>query len=335
MKQPSSAAAVTVKKLDLTELATLWSTHGDALQWHNPFVTPPWLKAWWRHLRDDNESLLLLVTAGTRPLGLAPLMVRNGTARFMGSTDLCDSGDFVVANGTQELFFREILHYLAKEGINRLVLEQVRPDSQVCLSFIPAAQAYGWSVSLTPQNASVEMDLPKSWESYLQGLGGKQRHEVRRKLRRVHDKGNLENQVVREADKTASAMDTFIDLFRQSRADKKEFMTEKREAFFRSLAEELAQSDMLYLLCLTIDNLPAASVFCALNGNTMYLYNNGFDPRFRTLSVGLVSKILTIRASIEAGLSGYDFLSGTERYKYHLGGEEIPLLQCIVERRPD
>ncbi len=335
MKQPSPAAAVTVKKLDLTELASLWSTDGDALQWQNPFVTPPWLKAWWRHLSDDNESLLLLVTADTRPLGLAPLMVRNGTARFMGSIDLCDSGDFVVANGTQELFFQEILSYLAQEGINRLVFEQVRPDSQVCLGFIPAAQAHGWSVSLTPQNASVEMDLPQSWESYLQGLSGKQRHEVRRKLRRVHDQGNLVTQTVRQAGETAAAMDTFIHLFRQSRADKEAFMTPAREAFFRCLAEELAQFDMLHLLCLKIDKVPAAAVFCVENGKTIYLYNNGFDPRFRTTSVGLVSKILTIRASIEAGLSRYDFLSGTERYKYQLGGVEIPLLQCIVERRPE
>ena len=68
--------------------------------------------------------------------------------------------------------------------------------------------------------------------------------------------------------------------------------------------------------------------------STIYLYNNGFDPRFRAVSVGLVSKILTIRASIEAGQSVYDFLSGTERYKYQLGGVEIPLLQCIIERKP-
>lgn len=333
MKNSRSAAAVTVKRLDLAELTTLWSQHGDTLQWHNPFVSPPWLKAWWHHFSDDNESLLLLISAGTRPLGLAPLMVRNGTARFMGSTDLCDSGDFVVASGSQELFYQEILHYLEKEGINRLVLEQVRPDSEVCLSFIPTARTKGWSVSLTPQSASVQMDLPKSWENYLQGLSGKQRHEVRRKLRRVHDKGILVAQGIRKADQTASAMDTFIHLFRQSRADKKEFMTEAREAFFRSLAEELAQFGMLYLLCLTIDNVPAAAVFCVENKNTMYLYNNGFNPRFQRISVGLASKILTIRASIEAGQSVYDFLSGTERYKYQLGGVKIPLLQCIIERR--
>ena len=110
------------------------------------------------------------------------------------------------------------------------------------------------------------MDLPKSWESYLQGLGGKQRHEVRRKLRRVNDQGILVTQTVRQAEQTTSAMDTFINLFRQSRADKKEFMTETREAFFRSLAEELARFGMLYLLCLTIDNVPAAAVFCVENG---------------------------------------------------------------------
>jgi CelD/BcsL family acetyltransferase involved in cellulose biosynthesis len=333
MKKSRSAAAVTVKRLDLAEFTTLWSEHGDTLQWQNPFVTPPWLNAWWRHFSDDNESLLLLVSAGTRPLGVAPLMVINGTARFMGSNDLCDSGDFVVANGTQEVFFQEMLHYLEKEGIKRLVLGQVRPDSRVCHHFIPAAQANGWSVSLIPQGASMQMDLPKSWENYLQDLGGKQRHEVRRKLRRVNDQGLLVTRVIRKGEQTTSAMDTFIHLFRQSRVDKKEFMTEKREAFFRSLAEELARFGMLYLLCLTIDNIPAAAVFCVEHGKTMHLYNNGFNPRFRGVSVGLVSKILTIRASIESGQSVYDFLSGTERYKYQLGGVEIPLLQCIIERK--
>lgn len=333
MKSSRSTAAVSVKRLDVAEFTTLWSLQRDTLQWHNPFVTPPWLKAWWQHFSDDNESLVLLVTADNRPLGVAPLMIRDKTARFMGSSDLCDSGDFVVASGMQEVFFQEILRHLEKEGINRLVLEQVRVDSEVCLHFIPTAQTDGWSVSLSPQGASVQMDLPKSWENYLQGLGSKQRHEVRRKLRRVNDRGILATQEIRTADQTTSAMDTFIHLFRQSRADKKEFMTEKREAFFRSLADELAQFDMLYLLYLTIDNVPAASVFCVENGNTVYLYNNGFDPRFRGISVGLVSKIQTIRASIEAGQSVYDFLSGTERYKYQLGGAEIPLLRCIIERR--
>jgi CelD/BcsL family acetyltransferase involved in cellulose biosynthesis len=333
MKRPRPAA-VRVKRLDLAELTSLWSQHGETLQWHNPFVTPPWLRAWWRHFSDENDPLLLLVTLDNRPLGLAPLMISNETVRFMGSTDLCDSGDFVVASGMQELFFQALLRHLEKEGIKRLVLDQVRPDSRVCRYFIPTAQANGWSVSLIPQGASMQMDLPKSWENYLQGLAAKQRHEVRRKLRRVNDKGMLVSQVIRKAEQTRSAMDTFIHLFRQSRADKEEFMTETREAFFRSLAEELARFDMLYLLCLAIDNVPAAAVFCVEHGNTMHLYNNGFDPRFRGVSAGLVSKILTIRASIESGQSVYDFLNGTERYKYQLGGVKIPLLQCIVEPKP-
>jgi CelD/BcsL family acetyltransferase involved in cellulose biosynthesis len=319
--------------LALAELTSLWSHPGETLQWHSPFVTPPWLKAWWRHFSAENEALLLLVTQDNRPLGLAPLMLRNKTARFMGSADLCDSGDFVVASGMEDFFSQAVLRHLEKEGIKRLVLEQVRPDSRVCEHFIPTAQANGWSVSLIPQGASMQMDLPKSWESYLQGLSAKQRHEVRRKLRRANDKGILVSQVIRQAEQTRSAMDTFMHLFRQSRADKEEFMTGKREAFFRSLAEELARYGMLYLLCLTIDNLPAAAVFCVEHGNTMHLYNNGFDPRFRGVSAGLVSKILTIRASIESGLSVYDFLSGTEHYKYQLGGVEIPLLRCIVERK--
>lgn len=127
-------------------------------------------------------------------------------------------------------------------------------------------------------------------------------------------------------------MDLFVHLFRQSREDKKEFMTDAREGFFRTLATELSQFGMLSLYTLTVNDTQAAAVFCVEIGKTTYLYNNGFDPRFRGISLGVVSKIQTIRTSIEAGQAVYDFLGGTERYKFHLGGMEIPLMKCIIQR---
>lgn len=328
----AQAAGITVTRISLPELFILWSEYRKSWLWHNPFITPPWLKSWWRHFADDNESLLLLVSEGKHPLGVAPLMQKNGTARFMGSVDLCDTGDFIAAPRARELFSQEILRFLAAEGVHRLVLEQVRPDSVVYNNLIPTAETEGWRVSVVSQAASVEMELPPSWEEYLQQLAAKQRHEVRRKLRRAHDAGVLNQLVIRTASETAEAMDVFIHLFCQSRVDKMEFMTKARKGFFRSLAAELSQQGMLHLLSLTLDDQPAAAVFCVEVGETTYLYNNGFDPRFRKISLGGVSKLMTIRSSIEAGQNVYDFLGGTERYKYQLGGTEIPLMKCIIER---
>ena len=186
-------------------------------------------------------------------------------------------------------------------------------------------------MSVKPVGISLEMDLPESWEAYLDALAGKQRHEVRRKLRRVAEAGDLTLRTVRTPAETDAAMDDFLHLFRRSRPDKLRFMTPGREAFFRSLAAGLARAGMLNLTVLEIDHRPAASTLCVDLGRTTYLYNNGFDPAFRGVSIGIVSKLMTIRASIESGRGVYDFLSGTERYKYQLGGKEVLLSRCVVE----
>jgi CelD/BcsL family acetyltransferase involved in cellulose biosynthesis len=49
------------------------------------------------------------------------------------------------------------------------------------------------------------------------------------------------------------------------------------------------------------------------------------------LSVGLLSKVLSVRDAIRSGLRTYDFLKGGEAYKQHLGGRPLPLYRCRVD----
>ena len=328
-----NVAEITVKKATFTEVEMLWQEYGTIWKWQDPFVTPPWLYSWWSAFGGDFEPFLLVISEGESPLGFAPLIVRDGFARFMGSGDLCDTGDFIISPGREELFFRTLLNFLESEGVYHLVLEPVRPDSLVCLSLIQLATTAHWHATCAPHGASLQMALPATWEHYLNNLDRKQRHEVRRKLRRLREAGVVEQRSIRTPEETGVAMDLFLQLFRQSRSDKDTFMTEQREGFFRTLADELAKVHMLNLLWLTIDNEPAAVVFCVENRETVYLYNNGFDPRFREFSIGIVSKLITIRSSIETGQQVYDFLNGRERYKYHLGGTEVPLSTCTIEKK--
>jgi cysteine synthase len=60
------------------------------------------------------------------------------------------------------------------------------------------------------------------------------------------------------------------------------------------------------------------------------LYNNGYDRRFSSLSVGLMSKIFSIRDCISCGKKNYNFLRGSEAYKRRLGGRPRTLLRCEV-----
>jgi hypothetical protein len=63
----------------------------------------------------------------------------------------------------------------------------------------------------------------------------------------------------------------------------------------------------------------------------MYLYNNGYDGRFSSLSVGLLSKVISIKESIQIGKKKYDFLKGAEEYKHRLGGKPVPLYRCQIK----
>ena len=107
-------------------------------------------------------------------------------------------------------------------------------------------------------------------------------------------------------------------------------MTDQMAMYFRSLAETMARENLLKLYFLDLDGTPAAAVMCFDYDSTIYLYNNGYDGRFSSLSVGLLSKVLTIKESIQRGKKKYDFLKGTEDYKHRLGGKPVPLYRCQV-----
>ena len=107
-------------------------------------------------------------------------------------------------------------------------------------------------------------------------------------------------------------------------------MTAQIESFFRSVAGTMAEAKLLRLGILELDAVPTAMVTCFDYNDTVYLYNSGYDTEYSALSVGLLSKVLCIKDSIQRGRKRFDFLKGAEVYKYHLGGKEIPLYSCQV-----
>jgi hypothetical protein len=82
---------------------------------------------------------------------------------------------------------------------------------------------------------------------------------------------------------------------------------------------------------LSVDGEATAGVFCFDYKGIRYLYNSGYNERFKPLSVGVLSKVFSIQKAIEAGCRHYDFLRGPEAYKKRIGGHETPLYQCRLE----
>jgi CelD/BcsL family acetyltransferase involved in cellulose biosynthesis len=312
-------------------LVSHWVNSSRSLGWGCIFILPPWLETWWREFGSDGDLYLYAARQGDTVVGIAPLMVRDGGAFFIGSDDLCDYVDFIISPGREHDFFQMLFDDLSAKGISPLTLKGLRPDSPTVTHLVGMARDRGYGFSCTVENISLELDLPHTWEEYLAMLGQKQRHEVRRKLRRIREAGDIEYRIVEESEDVPHAMDVFLRLFRQRRGgNKATFMTDQRESFFRTVAMAMAQARLLRLCILELNASPVASVMCFDYDQRVYLYNSGYDPQYASLSVGFISKILSIKDSIERGRRTFDFLKGAEDYKYRLGGREVPLYGCRV-----
>ena len=290
------------------------------------FSSLEWSKTWWQHFSSGAKLHLTALKKQEQVLGIAPLMIKNNTCYFIGSIDVCDYLDFIVAPDNTDTFFKILLEKLKHEGITSLTLAPLRPDSTVLTNMIDIANQLGWQVTSTQIDVTVELDLPGTWEEYLQILTSKQRHELRRKFRRLDEEGEIKYHSGSKVN--PQDIETFLRLFRDSRADKAEFMTPAREAFFKDIAKAMSERKSFEFGLLEVNSKSTAATVSFHCNNNVYLYNSGYDPQYARLSVGLLSKALCIKHSIENGRNKFDFLKGGEEYKSHLGGHELPIYSC-------
>jgi CelD/BcsL family acetyltransferase involved in cellulose biosynthesis len=311
-------------------LTSYWLASPNPSMWNCLFVLPPWLEVWWHEFGCEAELYLGAVRHEGTIIGIAPLLIKGSEASFIGSTDVCDYLDFIVVPGREVDFLNILLDDLGRRGILRLNLRPLRRNSIVLTHLIGIARDRNCEVSCKVEDISLELDLPPTWQEYLEKLTQKQRHEVRRKLRRFSEAGDVNYLIAEDSKSTSQFMALFLKFFRESRQDKAIFLTARMESFFMSMAKAMGQAGLLRLGILELNAAPMAAVMCFDYNGTVFLYNNGYDPQYSSLSPGVISKVLSIKDSIERGRRIFDFLKGAEEYKHRLGGEEIPLYGCQI-----
>ncbi len=316
----------------LASLEALKARTGTSLDWNLIFTLPAWLESWWGHFRGDSSLNLLSMKTGETITGVAPLRLNGDTAAFIGDPDVCDFHDFILDPGAHEAFFTTLLNELANAGVRQLNLADVRPDSTVMTRLAPMAEASGWRASTEPSNVSVEMDLPAGFDAYLDKLNSKQHHEVKRKLRRLEELGKINYRSIETKTEIEANLPLFFRFFTQSRSDKANFLSSEMESFFHDLILAMAADNLARLGILELDGKPVSAALYFDYKGARYLYNSGYDPAYGEFSVGLLSKVYSIRDAIDRGLKRYDFLKGAEPYKYYLGGKEVQLYKCRLTR---
>ena len=307
------------------KLLPIWENLLRQSRYASPFLTPLWSQVWLKHFGTDLElKTLLLRSSGEEPLGLGIFShSQNGENRIalLGSKDVWDYRDLVLPSGKEKEALALLARWAAEEPWGELDFSGISEFSPT-MEFLPALlRSSGFQVTRDVEEVAVYLNLPPSWDDFLAQLNSKDRHELRRKMRRLEREANFE---IEEGvgENLAERLDAFLNLHRKSRKDKAEFMTPGMETYFREIAHRFQERGWLSLPFLRVEGRDIAAYFLFRYGGIEYVYNSGYDPEYSRLSPGIVLAAHCIGQAIERKLRVFHFLRGQEDYKYRLGGKE-------------
>ena len=179
------------------------------------------------------------------------------------------------------------------------------------------------SIRVKKTDISVNLLLPEQYDDYLQNLTKKNRHELNRKKRKFSDQIDSFELLESQGEEI---FNIFVSQHKKSKGEKRKFMTKSVESYF----EELLNLDGWKIYYLNTDRGVVSTAFCYENDNGCYLYNSSRDNEFNSINPGIVLNDLIIQGLIHQGKSFFDFLKGTERYKFDLGGKPVQLYDLNV-----
>ena len=300
-----------------------------------PFQTIEFQKEWWTHF-GSGELRLICVYDRDDLVGLASMYInQKDVLQWVGGEDIADYHDVIVseknANVVRELVF-DWLSGPQAEDWHSADLVNIPQWSRSVSHWQELSLAQGWKVESRVETVCPQLALPDKFESYLSVLGGKQRREIRRKLRRADAEGANAVFVTEPSDQYLEIQE-FIALMESSSKEKAEFLSSKMREAYINILQTMQDSGMLRLCFLRLEDRNLASYAYFSMGDTLYLYNSGYDiSQYAALSPGWVLLAKLFDYAIKNGHKRFDFMRGNEDYKYKFGGEDVPLMRLTINR---
>lgn len=297
------------------------------------FHLPEFALVWADAFADDRSIRTIELRRGSALAGVVAMRLDDGGLRFLADPGLADYLGPVSRWEDRDLVAAAIIEAaVGLAGWDSFELGGLAADSGWAEALARAGKAAGMQVEERQLDACPRVHLGGPYAHYLESIPGKLRHEIRRKARR------LEREVggfsVRVAGGTAleDDLERFYSMHRSSDGPKGKFLHEGMASFFTGLARSFRERGWLRLAFLEAEGRPLAGLFGFVHGGTWSVYNSAFDHAFRAVSPGMVLVAEAIHLAAEEGCDTFDFLRGTEEYKYRFGAADLPLLELTLRR---
>jgi len=330
---------------EFTAIAHEWNNLLVKSASHVPFLRHEYLSTWWQTLGGGEweQGDLYIVTArdeNDELLGIAPLFSTTNldgkrAVMLIGSIEISDYLDIIAPTKNLPSFLESLVEQLSgPEGGDWEILDLYNflADSPTLPILRAAAQKQGWDYTQEIIQPAPSIALAATWEAYLLGIKKKQRHEIRRKIRRIENQTlPVRWYIVEDEDSLDAEIDAFLKLMAHD-AEKEAFLTDVMRSQMRTSVHTAFREGWLQLAFLEIGEEKAAAYLNFDYANCIWVYNSGIDFKFSDLSPGWVLVGYLIKWAIENGREVFDFMRGDEIYKYRLGGVDRHVLRVQITR---
>ena len=317
-----------------------WNTLAKRGMTNTPFQTFSYQKAWWDHLQPAGSELQSIVVRNDdgHLVAIACLYITQaGNVNFNGCVEETDYLDLIVEARHAKDAWSQIVSCLLSENfptwryLELCNIPAISPSREI-LSQISEERNLTLIESLNEVCPVIE--LPSTFETYLDSLDSKQRREIKRKQRRAQG-SEAKFRIIGPEDNLHQAVDDFLLLLQKSTFEKHDWLNDGRRSLFHDVADAAQQAGSLQLAFMEIEGQKAAGLFNFDYEDRIWVYNSGLDPEaFGNLSLGVVLTTNAIAWAIENGRTEFDFLRGSETYKYQFGAQDTKIYRLDISRGP-
>ena len=340
-------------------LELTWLDHPDALgaihaEWQalaertktDPFLRPAWLQIWWRHYGARRRFTCLVARRDQQLVGVMPFVLERlwfGPVPFSVARPACVDPHVMILRWPVEpeylpaMFAEAIDHLLHQHGVLAVSFTPVSEEADHA-PVLRSVAADHPRLALRDHDAGrhVVVDLPPTFEEYLQRISANRRSQFRRRRKRlVAEVGMTSDSIV----PTAEQMDAFVAFHNahwQERGYGGHYVDWPGTAeFYRELAAHTAEDGLLRVDRLHGTPGEMASQFSVVAGDTAHwrLPARMLDPEVDRLAAGNVIYLLMFEHMIQSGVTRIEAGRGDYTYKIDYGGRYVDVRRLLVLRK--
>ena len=326
-------------------LPAAWERLRASAPTESVFLTPEWLGAWWRHLGSSRgpRPLLLAVTDDHELAALAPLyrapLGRTGlrVLRQLGS-GVSDYLDMLLSPepNLRSAALRTLMVGLVKSGRgwDALDLRGLPAESPTARELSALAETLGLPCAVLPGYARPAIALDGSFDTFLKSRPGRFRYNLRSRLKRLGQLGEVRFRTVDRPADLPAALDVLADLHARRWAGQHTATifssSERGRRFYADACRRYAERGLLDLTLLEAGDRVVAGSLSFVDRDTWYYYLPAWDPDLAAFAPSSLLLAHLVEAAYARGLRRFDFMLGEEPYKARWATEERQTVNLVV-----